>query len=165
MKTQKTQKTSTTTAHAPIVTPTNVKPQPLPHRIMCVITGQYKSVRPDVLKQRIQKAGSLEALKVSYFSSEARRLLREGKTVAEIRAIISKNNPKDPVPTNSIPEALITGYTSKVHHLEAGDRKFTVTKENVDDNVEQFLGIVTEKMRTTLQPTVKRFVRQLQHAS
>ncbi len=43
------------------------------------------AVRRDVLLQRIKLAGSLERLQLSYVSRDARRLLKEGKTIEQIR--------------------------------------------------------------------------------
>ncbi len=58
----------------------------IPNFIHCSITGIRFAVRPDVMLERIKKAGGLDRLKKTYVSRDARRLLKEGKTIEQIRA-------------------------------------------------------------------------------
>jgi hypothetical protein len=61
-------------------------PDQIPNFIHCSITGERLAVRRDVLLQRIKAAGSLERLQKTYVSRDARRLLKQGKTIDQIRA-------------------------------------------------------------------------------
>ena len=57
----------------------------IPNFIYCSVTGIRFSVRREILLQRIKLAGSLERLQKTYISRDARRLLKEGKTIEQIR--------------------------------------------------------------------------------
>lgn len=57
----------------------------IPNFIHCSITGIRYAVRKDVLLQRMKAAGGLERLQKSYISRDCRRLLKEGKTIEQIR--------------------------------------------------------------------------------
>jgi hypothetical protein len=56
-------------------------------KLKCIVSGKEVNVSPKTFTDRAQKYGvSEDALKVGYVSRESKRLLREGKTVDEIRA-------------------------------------------------------------------------------
>ena len=55
-------------------------------KIRCVVNGTWYAVRPDVLEKRVEKYGSDKTLRATYVSRDAKRMLREGKTVEQIRA-------------------------------------------------------------------------------
>jgi hypothetical protein len=140
-------------------TATQEKPS-LPHTIRCVVTGQSKGVRPDVLQTRIDKAGSLEALQASYLSADARRMLREGMTVQQIRDITRKSNPKDPVPNTPVPASVIQEYIDKTTRVSAGSRAFNISKSSAGDKAEQFVSVITSRITHALRPIVKQFVNE-----
>jgi hypothetical protein len=55
-------------------------------KLKCVISGKEVNVSPKVFQDRATKYGvDPEKLKVGYISRESKRLLREGKSVDEIR--------------------------------------------------------------------------------
>jgi hypothetical protein len=55
-------------------------------KLKCVISGKEVNVSPKVFQDRATKYGvDPEKLKSSYVSRESKRLLREGKSVDEIR--------------------------------------------------------------------------------
>lgn len=60
----------------------------IPNFIHCSITGKRFAVRREVLLVRIKGAGSFERLQKTYVSREARKLLKSGKTVEQIRALL-----------------------------------------------------------------------------
>jgi len=54
-------------------------------KIVDVVTGQVLAVRPAVLEDRISKVGSKEELLRTYVGRDTKRMLRDGKTVNQIR--------------------------------------------------------------------------------
>jgi len=60
-------------------------------KIRDVVTGQVLAVRPAILAQRVQKAGSEEKLLKTYMGRDTKRMLREGQTVAQIRKALGVN--------------------------------------------------------------------------
>jgi hypothetical protein len=54
-------------------------------KIRDVVTGQVLSVRPEIFKKRAEKCGGEDALLRSYVGRDTKRLLREGKSVDQIR--------------------------------------------------------------------------------
>jgi len=67
-------------------------------KLKCVISGKEVNVSPKVFADRATKYGvEAESLKTTYVSRESKRLIREGKTVDEIRLAsgVSGLNPVD----------------------------------------------------------------------
>lgn len=58
-------------------------------RVRCAVSGIVTGCRPDVYAKRLAKAGSVEALNATYVSSFAKRELRAGKTIEQIRSGLS----------------------------------------------------------------------------
>ena len=57
-------------------------------KIQCIVSGKNVNVSPRVFQSRADKAGiTTEVLATSYVSRESKRLLREGKSVEDIRAL------------------------------------------------------------------------------
>jgi hypothetical protein len=57
-------------------------------KLKCIISGKEVSVPAKMFKQRAVSYGvSEDQLKTSYVSRESKRLLREGKTVVDIRTL------------------------------------------------------------------------------
>lgn len=55
-------------------------------KIRCAVSGIVTGCRPDVFDKRVEKYGSAEAMANAYVCSEAKRALRQGKSIDEIRA-------------------------------------------------------------------------------
>lgn len=53
--------------------------------IRCAVTGISKAVRPEIYNQRIEKYGGEDEMLQKYISRDSKRLLRDGKTVDQIR--------------------------------------------------------------------------------
>lgn len=60
------------------------------NRIKCSVTGRYCVITNQRIEAGVEKYGSWEKLCESYVCRPAKRLLREGKTVEEIREMIEK---------------------------------------------------------------------------
>lgn len=74
-------------------------------KLKCVISGKEVNVSPKVFSDRATKYGvQADSLKSAYVSRESKRLLREGKTVDEIRATsgIAGLNPVDQAILDSV---------------------------------------------------------------
>ncbi len=55
-------------------------------KLKCIISGKEVNVSPKVFQDRATKYGvDADSLKVGYVSRESKRLLREGKSVDDIR--------------------------------------------------------------------------------
>lgn len=85
-------------------------------KLTCIVSGKAVNVSPKVFADRATKYGvDAEALKVGYVSRESKRLVREGKSVEEIRAIsgVSGLNPVDQSILDSLTASRKTARASK----------------------------------------------------
>jgi hypothetical protein len=57
----------------------------IPNFLYCSVTGIKVAARREIILQRMKAAGGLERLQKSYISRDCRRLLKEGKTIEQIR--------------------------------------------------------------------------------
>ena len=55
-------------------------------KLTCMITGKSRNTNTAYLDKKAQNAGSVEAFVENYVSRSAAKLLRQGKTVDQIRA-------------------------------------------------------------------------------
>jgi len=103
-------------------------------KIRDVVTGQVLAVRPAVLESRIQKAGSKDKLLSTYIGRDTKRMLREGKTVEQIRADLK-------VDDSDLPSA--EDLADMVEAVVAVKNRPAVTKKakkvQVDDEEEETL--------------------------
>lgn len=77
-------------------------------KLKCIISGKEVNVSPKVFQNRATKYGvDAESLKVGYVSRESKRLLREGKSVDEIRLASGTSG------LNAVDQAIIDKITSK----------------------------------------------------
>jgi hypothetical protein len=136
-------------------------PDSVPYRIKCIVTGKELAVRPDVMRKRIQKAGSLEELQASYLSNEAKGLLRDGLTVNQIREKVRRKTPDVDVPTmnvDDIAKDYLANTTTPQHRpRQAG----TVDEQEVTAS---FMEEATRKFQAAIAPTARRFAKRLVHA-
>jgi len=123
--------------------------------IKCVVTGKTKAVRPDVYEQRVKKYGSEDDMLQNYISRDAKRLLRDGKSVDDIRKelgvdataaglpdatsiadavskIIEKPNPKKSSSTSTKSESEDISLDNVGDHSDA------------DDAVKKLLGVISK---------------------
>ena len=63
--------------------------------VNCIVTGESSYFPPKSMEKKVSKFGSLNQFKLHYVSIQARKLLRQGLTVAEIR---EKLNVSDKLP-------------------------------------------------------------------
>lgn len=61
-------------------------------KLKCIITGIERSTSMDFLKTKEEKFGSIENYVRYYISSDAIKLLKEGKEILEIQEILKINN-------------------------------------------------------------------------
>lgn len=54
-------------------------------KLTCRITGKSRNTNTAYLEKKAEEAGSIEEFTANYVSRAAAKLLREGKTVAEVR--------------------------------------------------------------------------------
>ena len=81
-------------------------------RVRCAVSGIETGCRPDVFEARVKKYGSVEALNRSYVCSAAKRMLREGLTVAEIRLKSNKGDDTS-LPTAEELKTIISAIVDK----------------------------------------------------
>ena len=75
-----------------------------PRSCSCIVTGATKMVRPEVLEKRIQAYGGDAAKQAAnYVCTESKQLLREGKSVEQIRSEYVASHPDAVVPVAAVP--------------------------------------------------------------
>lgn len=104
-------------------------------RVRCAVSGQETGCRPDIFDKRVEKYGSVEAMNAQYVSSASKRLLREGKTVEEIREGLS-DSVLATLPTPAELETIVSAIVAK---KSTGTKRSKATKaveEPADSNDE-----------------------------
>lgn len=54
----------------------------------CIVTGAEKYIPPSLLKNKIKKFGDVDSFRQHYVSKEAKKLLKSGNTVPQVREIL-----------------------------------------------------------------------------
>lgn len=127
--------------------------------IRCNITGQTVAVRPDIFDKRVEKFGGVDQLLSRYVSRDAKRLLREGKSVSQIRSELnvtatdlpSEDDLADVVteivakkPAASVAKKAHIGSTVDEILAEPAADTATETAETIDPEVAEFLSDSTD---------------------
>ncbi len=74
-------------------------------KVQDIVTGEILGCRSEIYQQRVERAGSEEELERTYVGRNTKQLLREGKTVDEIRASLNLTD-MEPVPQDVIDNIL-----------------------------------------------------------
>ncbi len=90
------------------------------NKITCVLTGIVVRVAPQTFDERAQRYGGVDNLLSNYICAEGRKLLRDGKTVDEIR---TQYNVSEDVPMPS--QEIITKHTKWSHALKDTELTYT----------------------------------------
>lgn len=114
-------------------------------KMQCVVSGKVVSVRPDIYNQRVEKFGSEEVMLKSYISSESKRLLREGKSVDEIRTMANTMNDKSLQSASELETAILRVMKTPPKVKLPSEPKIKKAK-TVDVDVESFLNNVVPSM-------------------
>jgi len=124
-------------------------------KIRCAVSGIVTGVRPDVYDKRVAKAGGDEDFMLNtYVCSQGKRLLREGKTVAEIRESVDVDVlallPDEAfLESNGVIAAVMEKKAKKATGVKRG-RKAKKAKEEVDADI----------MDADLDPDVQEFLKE-----
>jgi hypothetical protein len=125
------------------------------YKIQCTITGLWSNINTRWMEKIIQKHGSVDAFRDKYVCRDAKRLLKEGKTAGEIRAMVDAGTltskvsaPKAKAP--KAPKAPKVKAPKKEPHVAINEFKEPVAKAEVAENDE-----VADKI---LDPDVKAFM-------
>lgn len=63
----------------------------IPFRLTCTVSGQVKVYTlQSFIEKKITRFGGLEKLRATYVCKDAKRLMKEGKSVEEIKEILNK---------------------------------------------------------------------------
>ena len=81
-------------------------------RVRCAVSGIVTGCRPDVYAKRVAKAGSEQALADTYVSSFAKRELRAGKTISQIRANLPEAA-RNALPSEESLQMVVEGLMAK----------------------------------------------------
>lgn len=107
---------------------------------VCIITGEEKYIPPSLLKAKVKKYGSLTEYRKYHVSRAAAKLLKQGKTVDEVRAEL--NSPSD-LPDVDL-EILIRLKLVKINkrkgkkeHNEAKERLKYLNSKEFKDKMQQ----------------------------
>lgn len=96
--------------------------------LTCLVTGRTRPTGQTYLEKQASRFGSVEAFKQNYICKEAAKLLREGKTVDEVRSLLST---PATVPTITSEAALAAlAYNGKAKVTKA------VTKESTTKDID-----------------------------
>ena len=113
-------------------------------KIRCVVSGETYGVQPKVFDERAVKAGSPEELLRTYVGRDAKRLLRDGLSVDQIRAKFGANEAD--LPTADELATIVAKITCKGNQKAKTVSTAAPTKEEVtliadssDADVDSFL--------------------------
>jgi len=93
--------------------------------ITCIVTMERLGCRPEIYQKRIEKAGSEEELHRTYVGRRAKQLLREGKTVAEIRKSLNVSGD-----CPEVPQDVLDSITSKKPTNKTTTNTGSITKKS-----------------------------------
>ncbi len=91
------------------------KPREATPKLVCIVTGQERFTNKEYLNQKAAKYGSVDLFMKNYISAPAAKLLREGKTVDEVRTLLNLGKDRPPVGRDRLKAALeMNGKKAKV---------------------------------------------------
>jgi len=111
-----------------MTTKTTVTKKQVRTRVRCAVSGVETGCRPDVFDARVKKYGGIEYLNKRYVCSAAKRMLREGLTVAEIRLKSHKHNDTT-LPTEDELKDIISAILVKKAGTSKGAKKIKVAEK------------------------------------
>ena len=98
------------------------------HWYKCIVTGDEKYIPPSIIDTKLRKFGSIDAFKQHYISPAAKKLLKSGLTVQEIR---DKLNIKEKLPDINLQ------ILSRLRLLKVKKRKSVRSKTSEEQLVRQ----------------------------
>lgn len=109
-------------------------------KIRCAVSGIVTGCRPDVFDKRVEKYGSVDAMMASYVCSEAKRMLRAGRSIDDIRSeCAARGISINGLPTADSLAAVVSAFAGESKSAPATSKKGKAVTKEIDPDVSVFV--------------------------